>query len=89
MKALSLVSQFGKEFLLVKEAILIEVCLLNELQNIIVADIDVQVLIEYSLYFIDAHQALLFPVKQREHVQCLLFSSSSEEPLLGDQINHF
>jgi hypothetical protein len=84
-----LVAQFGKELLLVEESVLIEVCLLDELEDVVIADIDVEVLVEDGLDFVDAHHSLLLPVEQREHVQRLLLPPPTEEPLLRDQLHHF
>ena len=85
----SLVAQFGKELLLVKEAVLIDIRLLNELEDIVVADIDVQVLVEDCLDFIQTHQSSFLSVEQCKHVQSLLLASSSEEPLLSDKFDDF
>lgn len=51
----SLIAKFSEELLLIKEAILIEICLFDELQNVIIADIDVKVLVEDCLDLVDAH----------------------------------
>ena len=84
-----MVAQFGEKLILVQKAILIEVGLLDELQNVVVADIDIQVLVEDGLDFVEAHQPPFLPVEQSKHVQSLFFPSSAEEPLFGDEIDDF
>jgi hypothetical protein len=79
-----LVAELGEKLILIQKAILVEVRFLDELQNVVIADIDVQVLVEDGFDFVEAHQPSLLPIKQSEHVQSLLFSSPPEEPLLGD-----
>ena len=69
-----------------QKAVFVNISLFDELKNIVVADVDVQVLVEDALYLIDANQSPLFAVKQSEHVQSFLFPSSTEEPFFSDQI---
>lgn len=85
----SLIAQLSEELLLIEEAIFIKICLLYELKDVIIADIDIEVLVEDCLDLIDSHQPLLLPIEQCEHVQCFFFPSSAEEPLLGDKFHHF
>ncbi len=75
--------------MLVKKAVFVQVGLLNEFQNIVVADIDVQVLVEHSFDFVDAHKSLFLAVEEREHIQGFLLSAPPEEPLLGDEFHYF
>jgi hypothetical protein len=74
---------------LVKKAVFVQVGLLNEFQNIVVADIDVQVLVKHCFDFVDAHESLFLSVEEREHIQGFLLSPPPEEPLLGDEFHHF
>ena len=85
----SLVPQLRKEVLLVEVPVLVRVCVLNELQYVVIAYYYVQVLVENLLYFRHPHQPLLLPVEQREHVHRLLLLPLVVEPLLVDQIQHF
>lgn len=75
--------------MLVEIPVLVEISLLDELQDVVVADIDVEVLVEHALYLVDTHQPSLLPVEQREHVQGLLLPPSTEKPLFGDEIDDF
>lgn len=84
-----MVSELGKELLLAQEAILVKVSLLDELQNIIIADVDIEILVENRLDLVDADQSLLFSVKEGEHIQSLLFSTSTKEPFFCDEVYNF
>ena len=83
----SLVAEFGKKLLLVQESIFVKICLFNELQNVIIANVDVQVLVEDWLDLVETHQASLLAIEEGEHVKGLFFSSSTEEPLFGDKFD--
>lgn len=51
----SLVTQLGKELVLIQVPILIAISLFNKLQNIIVTDVNIQILIKHTLYIIQTH----------------------------------
>ena len=74
--------------MLIQVAVLVQVCLLDELQDVVVTDVYVQVLVEDWFYLVQTHQTSLFTVKQSEHIQGLLLSSSSEEPFFCYQFYH-
>lgn len=59
----SLVTQLGKELVLIQVPILIAISLFNKLQNIIVTDVNIQILIKHTLYIIQSHQSSLFSIK--------------------------
>ena len=73
--------------MLVQKPILIQIGLFDKLQNIVVADVDIQILVEHTLNLIDANQPSLLPIEQRKHIQCLLLPPPPEKPFLGDQLN--
>ena len=84
-----MVSQFCEKLLLVEVAVLVEVCLFDELQDIVVADIDIEVLVKDCFDFVEADQSSFLAVEEGEHVEGLFLSSSPKEPLFGDEIHHF
>jgi len=51
----SLVSKFWEEFLLVQVAVFVKVSFFDELHNIVIADVNVEVLIEDILDLVDTH----------------------------------
>ena len=83
----SLVTQLGKEFILIQVPIFVSICLLNKFQNIIVTNVDVQILIKNSFDVIQSHQSSLLSVKQCEQVKCFLLTTFAEKPFFCDHIN--
>ena len=83
-----MVTQLSEELILVKVPIFVAISLLNKLQNIIVADVDIKILVEYVLYIVESHETSLFSVEQSEQIKGLLFSALSEEPFLSDHFDN-
>lgn len=59
----SLISKFGEEFLLIEVPVFIKICLFDELQDVIIADIDIQVLVKHCLNFVDAYKPLFLSIE--------------------------
>lgn len=74
---------------MIKITVFVQICLLDKLKDIIVADNNVQVLIEYIFDLINSYQSFFLSVKKGKHIQSLFFSPSSEEPFFSDQIYNF
>lgn len=79
----------GEELLLVEITIFIDVCLLDEFQNVIITHDDIQILVEHLFDFGQTHQSLLFSIEQAEHVHGFVLPAPSIEPLLLDHLQHF
>lgn len=75
--------------MLVEVSVFVDVSLLYKLQDVVVADIDVQVLIKHALNLIDTNLTSFFSVEEGEHVQSFFFSASAKKPFFGYEINHF
>ena len=83
----SLVAQFAEKLLLVEVAVFVEICFLDEFQDIVVADVDVEVLVEDRFNFVEADQSSFLAVEEGEHVEGLFLPAAAEEPLFGDEFD--
>ena len=75
--------------MLVEVAIFIEVGLFDKLKDVIVADVDVEVLVENWFNFVETHQSSFLAVEEGEHVEGFLLPAPSEEPFFGDEFDDF
>ena len=85
----SLVAQFAEKLLLVEVAIFVKVSLLDELQNVVVADVDVEILVKDRFDFVETYQPSFLAVEESEHIEGLLLPTASEEPFFGDEFDDF
>jgi len=76
----------GEKLLLVKITVFVDISLLNKLENIIIADDDIEILVKDLLDFGKSDKPFLFSIKQCEHVHGLVFPSSSLKPFLLDHL---
>lgn len=78
-----------EELLLVEVTVFIEVSLLYEFQNVIIADNDIQVLIENLFYLGESNKALLLSIEKAKHVEGFIFPAPAIEPLFLNHLEHF
>ncbi len=83
-----MITELGEKFTLIQIPVFITVCLFNKLQNIVIADVDIQILIEYVLDIVKAHKAPFFSVKKCKQIKGLFLSSLAKKPFFCDHFNN-
>ena len=84
-----MVAKFGEKFVLIQVPVFIVVSLFDKLQDIVIADVYVQVLVENALDIVKSDQSSLLSIKKSKQIERFLFPSTTEKPFLCDHFHNF